>query len=638
VKTPTLGSNQNKADRLDGILAGVGIFLICIYFLLLARPALEVFFTPDDCMNLYSSWSFPTARLVKANLLFFLAFPLQRPLGSVFYAAIYHFVGFHALWFHIIALVVLTANILLTYFLARRLSGSRFAALLAAFLACYQAECRSLYFNTGYIYDVLCYFFTLAALLTYIRVRQQGRTPNPSETMAIVALFIFALNSKEMAVMLPLFLLGYEVLYHPPKSYSPRFILDWVLGRRLPLSLCLVSVVFAVGRSRGPESLISNAAYRPHFTWDQFMLTSRGFLDALFVTSGAFTTALVLAIWALTAAVALFSRSRALAFAWLFAMTSVLPIAFLLPRGPAQYYIPLFGWSLYGGVLIAITAKRAMQLFPLQVPLWGERLGAAAAFAALLFPCFMAYRALGMTGIHPVTAEAPMVQSIADQLHRLYPALPHGSRILFLDDPYPPNWENMIFVVRLSYRDDTLTVERLKQMNQPPTPSQLGSYSTIVNYRAGRFSVGNEKYVQGDRPPSIFIAGTANGLLLADAYHAEDWAPVTATNRANPGERIILKAMDLGATDPANEFGQPFPQSPFAHVTAVVNARVNTRPAAVEDKLGWPGEADVYRIDIRLPAKTEPGLAKLDISENGVISQTAGVWVQQREPAPAKPR
>ncbi len=351
----TNATNSNDPTRrADRVLAAAGVCTICGYFLLLAWSSLNVFFTPDDCMNLYRSWIYPTSALVKANLLFFMASPFQRPMGSVYYALIYHFTGFHATWFHIVALAFLTANIPLTYAAGRRLSGSRLAATLTALFACYEGRFTSLYFDTGFIYDVLCYFFTLAALLVYIRARQERGKIGVWGAISLMLLFVCGLNSKEMAVMLPLCLVIYEVLYHPPYGYSPGAITRWIWNEvRLPMGLCLVSMVFVIGRSLGPDTLVTDAMYQPVFTWHRFLETNIGFLNALFAANQRFTTGLALYFWGVTAAAAILRRSRALAFAWLFAITSALPLDFVQPRGGPQYYLPLFGWSLYAGLLIA---------------------------------------------------------------------------------------------------------------------------------------------------------------------------------------------------------------------------------------------------------------------------------------------
>lgn len=618
-----------RALCLDRTLAALGLCLICGYFLLLARPSLDAYFTPDDCMNLYRSWIYPMAALVKANLFFFLASPFQRPLGSVFYRTVYHFVGFHAVWFHIISLAFLTANVPLTYAVARRLSGSRSAALLTALLTCYEAQFTALYFDTGYIYDVLCYFFTFAALLSYFRVRQKRGPVFAREIGIITLLYICALSSKEMAVMLPAFLLTYEAIYHPP-SYTPRAIAKWLFDEcRLPLILLLVAVFFVIGREIGPDTLLANAAYRPLFTWGRFLETSRGFLNALFGLDNRFTASEVLLVWGATGAVALVSGSRALRFAWIFAMVSVLPVAFLPPRGGPQYYIPLFGWALYAGVGVTLAGQWLLRRMVIgERFFWAERLASASLISGLVLLLYPHYRALGLTGLTAVTVEAPVVHSIVDQLHRLHPVIAHGSRILFLDDPYPADWLNMIFVVRLSYRDDSLTVERLKQMKQAPSEKQVSGYNLVLDYRAGRFLDGKWPRSAASGP-AIVVRYNAKGILLAEAYHGANWEPVTADEPAGPGERIILKAMDLGGTNPETVSGQAFPRDPLAKVVGQVDARVNGRAAAVEERLGWPGEVNQYRVDIRVPRETESGLAKIELLENGVGSAEAMLSVRR---------
>jgi uncharacterized protein (TIGR03437 family) len=625
---------RGKTEKIDRALAALGIGLICAYFLSLTSKAPQVFFTPDDCMNLYRSWIFSPAELIKANLLFFLSSPFQRPLGSVFYAAIFHFTQFHARWFHIVDLCVLTANILLTYAAARRLSNSRVAGLLTALFACYEARFTSLYYDTGFVYDVLTYFFTLAALLVYLRARQGGRAPARGAIAAVCALFVCGLNSKEMAIMLPAFLLAYEALYNPPpkpaaplkKRWSRDAIKDWLWnGRRLVVALCAVSVIFAIGRSLGSDALTHNAAYQPQFTWHRFMQTSRGFLEAVFPAYH-FTQSLMLLFWGATAAAAALARSRALAFAWIFAMASVAPVAFVTPRGGPQYYVPLFGWSLYAGVAGAWVAPRFLRVITLSPSVALRRAAAAVFVFAVVADLHSQYRTIGWNGLGQVTAEAPMVQSIVEQLHALYPVIPHGSRILFLDDPYPANWENMIFVTRLGYNDDTLTVERVKQMKRPPTDAEVAAYNLVIDYRAGTFRKGDWRN-RGAAIPAISVASFFKGMPIAEAYHSANWEAVTADNPAHPGEKIIFKAVDLGATSPPVVSGLRFPRDPLAHVVAAVDATVNGRPAAVDEKLGWPDEANVYRVDIILPRETKPGAAAIEISEQGKGSPAARLYV-----------
>src|SRR5689334_9417765 len=249
--------------------------LIPVYFLLLTRGALDAAFSPDDTMNLYRSWSLPLPLLVRANLLFWESSMFYRPLPSAWYRTIYHFAGFHPRAFHAANLAILTANILLTYAAARRLSGSREVGFFAALLGSYHPNFAHLYFDTGFIYDVLCYFFYFAAFVYYLRVRQAERFPGVPALPVLAALYICALNSKEMAATLPLFLFLYEVLYHPPASRSRKELRRWIFcENRAALVTGVITIVYAVGRMTGADSVGRNVAYQPVFSWARFMESS----------------------------------------------------------------------------------------------------------------------------------------------------------------------------------------------------------------------------------------------------------------------------------------------------------------------------------------------------------------------------
>src|SRR5205085_568762 len=144
---------------------------------------------------------------------------------------------------HAIHLFILLANIFLTYAVARRLSDSREVGALAALLGCYHSSFAPLYFDTGYIYDVLCYFFYFAALLIYLRTRQSGREFWGWPLAATAVLYICALNSKEMAVTLPLVIVIYELLYRKAPRRAARGV----------LLMAAITLVFIVGRTTGAD-------------------------------------------------------------------------------------------------------------------------------------------------------------------------------------------------------------------------------------------------------------------------------------------------------------------------------------------------------------------------------------------------
>ena len=472
--------------RVDGFLFAAGALLLACYFFRLTRASLHVYFTPDDLMNLYRSWIFSAGRLLKANLLFFLNSDFGRPMGSLWYRVIIDFAGFDPLWFHASNLGILAANIWLTYVVARRLAGSCEIAALTALAMAYHERLGWLYFDTGFIYDVLCYFFLFAALALYLRVRARSAALLPWQWGALFALYICALNSKEMAVMLPAFLGAYELLYHPPQAWQARALYRWLLREGSATLLTgAVAALFVVGRSTGPLSLTHNAAYRPSFTWTQFMLTSRHFAGD-FLAMPDWPAWAVLLLWAALAAIAWVARLRVLGFAWLFLMLSPLPIAFIAPRGSAQYYVCVFGWMLYAAVLLSKLGAFLTRGVRLE-EWWLSRARGAALFVVVMAVLYSAYKPLGYDSISSASLEAPENRITVAELHAAAPTIRPGSRLLFLNDPIRPDWYNLLFMVRLSYADPSLEVFRVKQMKQPPNDKEIASYDYVFDYHDGRF-------------------------------------------------------------------------------------------------------------------------------------------------------
>lgn len=345
-------------DRKRGLLfSALSVVSIGTYFISLTHDATLSYFDPDSSTNLYRSWCSPLSSLVKANLLFFLSSQFYRPMGCVWHRVIFYFAGFNPLPFNIADLVFLAANIWLTYAVCRRLSDCREAGVLAALMIAYHRSFRYVYFDIAFVFDVLCYFFYFSALLIYIRARSQHRALATWESIAFLALYICALNSKEMAITLPAVLVVYEWLYQDTRDW-----MRWSLtqGRALLIAGCF-TLLFVIGRSMGSESLTRIGDYRPVFTYEQVMISSRNFISGVFFKENdpPLTALLVILIWVLLFAVAMALKSRALKFAWFFIMLSPLPIVFIHPpRGPAQYYVSYFGFVLYASTALVLCFRR----------------------------------------------------------------------------------------------------------------------------------------------------------------------------------------------------------------------------------------------------------------------------------------
>ncbi len=580
------GGSKMEIPVNSSLVKALTAAFIAFYFLWFTRDALHAYFSPDACMTLYISWVDSAGALLKANLLFFSNLPPFRPMTSAWFRMIFDLAGFNPVAFHIASLFVLIANIWFTYCVARRLTGSRETGALAALLVSYHGRMMHIYFDTGHSYDVTCYFFYFATLLFYLRIRTSQRLLQRWELIVLSVLYICALNCKELAASLPLFLFLYECLYHNPSLGSPSSLWKWSMtGGRAVVITGLLTLVFVPGRVIG--GLLVNPAFQPVFTWNRFMTSSQNFVTALFFQRSTLSPAVVILTWLSLFVIAWATKSRDLKFAWFFIMLSVIPVAFIPPRGPGQYYIPFFGWVLYAATALVEGTRWVFSRLD-----GSRRLAAARPAAVFLSVAAVMYWVNTRSSwreVWNVSHEGEQYRSIVEQLHRLRPVLRRNSRVLFLDDPLDDAWQ-MLFLMQLSYGDRSLVIDRAKFMTQPPGAPEIASYDYVFDYLSGQFYTSLQSR-RGPRPVIDYEVG------FPAVFHA-DWARVTPDRPAERGEVVIAKMMDLGETQPPVPKAQPFPNAPFAEVASPLQVTVDGVPADVTRKFGWPNMVNRYRVQI----------------------------------------
>jgi uncharacterized membrane protein YecN with MAPEG domain len=596
-------------QRLLIVLAGI---FIGIYFFAFTGDALRFYFSPDDLMNLYRSWANPAGRLLRANLLFFLNSVFYRPFAAVWYRSIFDVAGFNPIPFHIFNLCILVANVWLTYAVARRLTKSREVGITAAFLISYHGQFASLYFDTGFIFDVLCYFFYFATFLYYLRVRSQFTAQG---LIVLALLYVCAVNSKEMALTMPAILFAYEWLYRWRGWGQP---VKWatVQGKGVLLTGVL-TVAVAIGRVTTGNALISQPVYRPVFSLTRFLETTKGFVSALFFGVDV-PVALVALIWISLFIIAWGVRSRALKFSWLFLTITPLPIAFISPRGPAQYYITYFGWVLYFATALRDATTRLFRNLPANRILVPIR--PVLVFLVIAGYMYMGNRPYTWSKVTAIASEGDELRIITEQIHRLRPKLPRHARVLFLNDPMEDRYR-MIFLMRLSYEDRYLTIDQAKFMDHTLAPNELASYHTVFDYRHGQFrtSIGGSTL---EAQPEIVYEWRRPGC-----YHG-NWNPIRQDDPARRGESIICVMADLGETRPVVPRGQPFPTNPFAEVDTPLEVRVDGTLAEIKLKIGWPERVNQYRVDIRVPENIRTGEAKVVVTSGGHTGEPTPLPIQ----------
>lgn len=446
--------------------------LLVAWFFYFSYDTLTVHFAPDDMMNMAGYWRMKPAQLVTSHVLLWRGF--YRPMGAVFYLPLFHWFGFDPAPYHAVILAVLLANVYLVYRLATLLRAGQVAAGLAALLVCYHAGLSNLTYNIAFVYDVLCGFFYLATLVCYLRIREAGRHPTRRETAALLALYLCALNSKEMAVTLPVVLLIYEWTYQKQAAL------------RVPLLAALVNLPYIYGKALRPEALASDSSYRPVFSIAQTLdFQTRSFRDLLAGHSVSLET--IAWVWLVLFWLA-FRRPRpVLRWCWFFVLIAPLPIEFLPGRGAACLYIPLAGWAIFAAVL-CVDVAGAVATFLAAEPVVG-RLGRRTLCFLLLAGCVTLWGRenhwLKRSFIKPAMAQTgALTWDVIQQFRAMRPRVRPGSRVVFLDDPFV-DWD-MAFIADLWFRDRSLAI--VLHRKTPLTPAEIADAAHVFDWREGRLT------------------------------------------------------------------------------------------------------------------------------------------------------
>jgi hypothetical protein len=360
VQTTISSSREKPATLLAYCVAGA---LILAFFLRFVLPACRTHFAPDDMMNIYYYWSRGPWQLIKGLLLFPSTY--YRPMGGVFYSVLYALFGLDPLPYHIMISFLVIVNSYLAYRFAYLISNSRLIGAMSALLTIYHSNLASLIYWPSFVYDVLCFTFFFLALNYYISIRQKGARLTKRQIAIFMALYVGALESKEMAVSLPLLLILYEVIWHRPARRSWREVRDWFLQEGL---VCLIAgaitLVYAVGKTSGSGALINNYAYKPLFTWHRFAESNVLYLNKLFyrLPNHGFTAFTLILTWLALFCIAWWRREKHFWLMIFFVIATSLPIAFVPPRAEGRLYIPLVGWAVISSTLYLSLATLLKKL------------------------------------------------------------------------------------------------------------------------------------------------------------------------------------------------------------------------------------------------------------------------------------
>jgi hypothetical protein len=444
--------------------------LVIGWFAYFSLDSLGVRFAPDDMMNLAGYWRMKPAMSVASHVLLWRDF--YRPMGGVFYLPLFYAFGLNPAPFHVVILCILLFNVWQVYRLAVLLRAGETAAILASILACYHAGLSNLTYNIAFVYDVLCGCFYLGALVYYIRIREAKRTLGGGEIAVFLLLYLCALNSKEMAVTLPVMLLVYEWLYHREAQL------------RGPVAAALLNIPYIYGKALRPDALAANPGYHPEFSTARLLeFQTRSFGELFYQHE--LSAATVAWIWAALFYVA-FRRPRpVLQFCCLFLAIAPLPIEFLPGRGGACLYLPFVGCAIFAAVVCVDIVTALAQFLALE-PLF-VRVGRQRAFMLLLVGCVSLWgretQRLKQSFVRPSMEQTgALTADVIGQLHALAPRAPSHGLVVFLDDPFV-DWD-MAFIAELWFRDRTLSIKL--QRKTPVSAEELARADRVFDFQNGR--------------------------------------------------------------------------------------------------------------------------------------------------------
>jgi hypothetical protein len=443
-----------------------GALLLIAYFVRMSLATLAARFAADDPMNLAYYWQLPPWQQILGPLMPWRN--LYRPLAAWFLLPILHGFGLNPVPFRVAMLAILLANGLLIFRLTSLLRSGEPAAWLVALIACYHAGLSNLYFDISFVYDALCGFFFVAALLYYVSLRERAIVPSWRQVALFLGLYLAALDSKEMAVTLPLVLLLYEWLYHPGVPWCGRI--------RCAAAGIALTLVYLFARVLGSGGMAQIAGYRMEFTLRRVAEFHVRAFGEIFEKSGYFGPVAIAVVWLAMILLAWRLARPVLRFAVLGLLVTPLPIEFLVGRAGACLYIPMIFCAVFVSSILAEFAGF------LAAHLRSPRLSAVLlAVAAVLW----AHRNIDLQKrfVTPHTLDpAPLTWQAMQQLKALRPSVPPHCSVVFLNDPF--QFWDMAFIAELEFRDPTVTI-RLNRMT-PLTPEEIANAAIVFDYRESR--------------------------------------------------------------------------------------------------------------------------------------------------------
>jgi len=465
---------------------------VSAYCLVFISRAVGGHFAPDDLMNMVWYWNDGFWRVLWHNFTFWST--AYRPLGGLYYLPIYAAFKLNSVPYRLLILATVLANACLSCRLAHLLTGSRSIALVTGILGSAHVGLMIIYYANSSIYDILAYFFTMLILIRYIVIRRQGRLLSGGQIAMLAALFILALDAKEMSVVIPGFVLSYEIFFHgTPWDGRDQRESGWIHWSRreglLSLLLILLAAIYTAGKIFGPHALSQvESVYKIHISRNLYTEDNLHYLNELFYTRFFDRGIKLFAVNSiLLLGVGLARKSPALRWTCFFLLTATLPISIIPIHGNNALYIPLFGWSLLAGmavVKIAGIISPAITWSHFEIPRTAVR--TALVIALVAWAGYWTADSSRYLSDFFRTDQQPAWSAIQQFASLPFRPRPHSS-VLILKDPFP-GYE-AFDIAELTWNDHSLNVHLGRDYHAEPTAAEIATYDSVLTFEGGELKV-----------------------------------------------------------------------------------------------------------------------------------------------------
>ncbi len=438
--------------------------------------SLQAFLFPDDFFNFALARGFSFPGCLSAILLVKLAL---RPVWIGCYTIMQHLFNLNAVAYHALTLILHVLNGLQVYVLTRQLTSSRFASLVSCSVVAYQISVVDIFGNFSNLSGMLVALFCWRVMIWYI----ESRGAWGWKQYATWWVFLLALGSNESAVVLPVILTCYELLWFSKKEGTLLGRAVKEMARRLWFYY-LAAGVFFVQQLMLQLFIHREGSYTCVFSVQSWC---NGMIFFLREWYGSWPAWLLVGLSVAAVVLAILMKNRVLMLAWCYVLVTFLPFVFLVHHLASFYwYLPQFGMALYTGQLLQSIRVR---LPGNQAGSWRARLVHGVVSIGLLSMPFSIASWTSQSKLMHVRnyymSLSGEYRGFIQQMRELCSVLPSWSCLVFNQTPPLLDSRALTSLLRTVYHKDALWA-----FVEPDAmePSMLLQRATIMrfDYRDGR--------------------------------------------------------------------------------------------------------------------------------------------------------